>query len=120
MSPNFQPGDRLIDTPHQPLGQRVPEPLHERVEQLCDAAYAAGEARRPTKMQMVAALIFGGPTDPSELRDLLDRYARAKVVDAMVQTAIPDGSVIEFPVRKSGPRSPGRASATVHDSQRGT
>lgn len=91
-----------------PLGQRVPEPLHERVEQLCDLAYEAGEPRRPTKQQMVAALLFGAPTDAEELVELLHRYGRATVADALIGSEAPAGDVIELPTRKSGPRSPRR------------
>jgi hypothetical protein len=108
MPPNFDPNDRLLEANPTPLGQRVPEPLHERVEQLCDLAYEAGEPRRPTKQQMVGALLFGAPTDAEELVALLRRYGRATVADALLQVDTPAGSVIELPTRKSGPRSPRR------------
>lgn len=109
MSPDFNPQQRLIEVRHKSLGQQVPEPLHERVEQLCDLVYDAGEAQRPSKMQMVAALLFGSPTDADELIDLVRRYGRATVAEAIVEsTAAADSSVIKLPARKSGPRSPGR------------
>jgi hypothetical protein len=117
MPPNLDPRERLIDTPGQALGQRVPECLHERLDQLCDIAYAAGEPQRPTKMQMVGALIFGGPSDPDELVELLRRYGRATVGDAMVGTTIPAGAVIELPARKSGPRSSRRSTAVVRSAR---
>lgn len=105
MPRNFDPNSRLIEANPVPLGQRVPEPLHERVEQLCDLAYEAGEPRRPTKQQMVAALLFGAPTDADELVKLLRRYGRAKVADALPRSEAAPGDVIELPKRRSGPRS---------------
>ena len=113
MPPDLDPAERLIETPLEPLGQRVPAPLHERLDRLCDIAYEAGESRRPTKMQMVGALIFGGPSDPAELVELLRRYGRATVGESMIETTIPAGSVIELPPRRSGPRSSRRSSAVV-------
>jgi len=108
MPPNFDPSDRLVEANPMPLGQRVPEPLHERVEQLCDLAYKAGEPRRPTKQQMVAALLFGAPTNADELVELLHRYGRATVADALLRSETTAGDVIQLPKRKSGPRSPHR------------
>lgn len=117
MSPDFNPQQRLIEVRHKSLGQQVPEPLHERVEQLCDLVYEAGEAQRPSKMQMVAALLFGSPIEADELIDLLRRYGRATVADALVESTAPaDASVIELPARKSGPRSPSRPGAVRRDS----
>jgi hypothetical protein len=105
MSPDFRAADRLLDATPTPLGQRVPEPLHERVEQLCDLVYEAGEPRRPTKKEMVGALLFGSPTEAEELVDLLRRYGRAKVADALLHEESREGSVIELPKRRSGPSS---------------
>src|SRR5262245_13183444 len=118
MAPDFEPRQRLIEARLKGLGQDVPEPLHERIEQLCDLVYAAGEAQRPSKMQMVAAVLFGAPTDADELVALLRRYGRATVAEALVEsTASADSSVIRLPTRRSGPRSPGRKSAIQLDSE---
>lgn len=106
MNPPFRREERLIDADPRPLGQRVPEPLHERVEQLCERVYNAGAVRRPSKMEMIAALLYGSPTDPDELRQLLEGYGRATVADALVEEAGDDQKVIDLPRRKSGPRSP--------------
>jgi hypothetical protein len=105
MPTSFRPNDRLVEANPMPLGQRVPEPLHERVEQLCELAYDAGEPRRPTKQQMVGALLLAAPTDADELVELLRRYGRATVADALLEIETQPGSVIELPKRKSGPRS---------------
>lgn len=88
-----------------PLGQRVPEPLHQRIEELCDLVYEAGEPQRPTKQQMVAALLLGAPTKADELVELIRRYGRATVADALVVAEARVGTVVELPKRKSGPRS---------------
>src|SRR4051812_25033323 len=97
-----------MDVTFKPLGQRVPEPLHERIEQLCDLVYDAGESHRPSKMEMLAAVLLGAPTEPDQLVDLVRRYGRATVKDAMVQPSVGSGEVIELPTRKSGPRGPRR------------
>lgn len=95
-------GDRLIETLPKALGQRVPEPLHRRLIELCDLVYEAGQPQRPTKADMLAALILAAPEDPEELVALLQRYGRARVGDAFL--AGPEGDVIEFAARTSGPR----------------
>lgn len=106
MSMSFSLTDRLVEAAAKPLGQDVPEPIHERLKQLCDLVYEAGETRRPTKQEMVAAVIFGSPTTAQELTDLLRRYGKATVADAFVPSQAPTGSVISLPKRTSGPRSP--------------
>lgn len=108
MSPIYQLEDRLLEANPKPLGQRVPEPLHERVEQLCELVYEAGEPRRPSKMEMIAALLLAAPTDPEELVELVRRYGRARVRDTLVQAEATSADVINLPDRTSGPRSPQR------------
>lgn len=104
MSPNYDPDQRLTEADPKPLGQRIPNPLHERVDELCDAVYRAGNAR-PTKVRMLAALILAAPTDAETLDDLLRAFDGATVGDALVATDRAVGNVIQFPERKSGPRS---------------
>jgi hypothetical protein len=107
MSFNFNPSDRLVEANPKPLGQQVPEPLHERIKQLCDLAYEAGEPRLPTKQEMVAAILLAAPTGADEIRGLLRKYGEATVADALLPSRQPTGSVITLPKRTSGPRSPG-------------
>jgi hypothetical protein len=102
----FNATDRLIESQPKALGQRVPEPLHRRLIELCDAVYDAGEPHRPTKADMLAALILAAPDDPADLIDILRRYGRAQVGDA-VMTKADDGDVLEFAPRTSGPRRGG-------------
>lgn len=105
MSKKFKATDRLVDAQKEQLTGRIPEPLHERLEQLCDAAYEAGETRRPGKAEMLAAVILGAPTAQQDVADLLRNYGRATVADAFLPSQKPTGSVITLPQRSSGPRS---------------
>ncbi len=104
MSPIYDPNQRLTEADPKPLGQRIPNPLHERVDELCDVVYGAGHAR-PTKVRMLAALLLAASTDPAVLDELLRAYDRATVGDALVVSDRVEGTVIQFPERKSGPRS---------------
>jgi hypothetical protein len=106
MPPNYRPNDRLIDAdPISPLGARIPAPLHERIERLCEVAFQAGETRQPSKQEMAAAILLGSTTDGQELRELLRRYGEATVADALPWLADGEAEVIELPKRKPGPRS---------------
>jgi hypothetical protein len=104
VSPSYDPNQRLIEADPKALGQRIPNPLHERIEELCDVVYRAGNVR-PTKVRMLAALLLAAPTDAATLDDLLRSYDAATVADAPVAPDRAGGNVIQFPERKSGPRS---------------
>jgi hypothetical protein len=95
--------DRLIEAESKALGQRVPEPLQRRLIELCDAVYRAGEPHRPTKAELLAALILAAPEDPNELVELIRAYGRATVGDALVSRP-EEGAVIAFAPRTPGPR----------------
>lgn len=99
----FKATDRLIEASPKALGQRVPEPLHARLIQLCDAVYESGEPHRPTKADLLAALILAAPEDPGALIEMLRRYGRAQVAEASLG-APTDAAVVEFAPRNSGPR----------------
>lgn len=105
MTRAFKPDDRLVEVEKEALGQRVPAPLHDRIEKLCDLAYRAGEPRRPSKMEMIAALLLASPTDGAAVRDMLREYGEATVAQALPWSSVEPGAVIELPARKSGPRS---------------
>ncbi len=102
MSPKFDVGERLDEARERGVGVNMPVPLHERIDQLCELVYQAGLAR-PTKRKMLAALVLGSPTDANELDRLLRLYDQARVRDALA-TAAPEGTIVEFPRRASGPR----------------
>jgi hypothetical protein len=105
MSRSFNATDRLVDAHKEQLTGRVPEPLHERLEQLCDAAYDAGETRRPGKAEMLAAVILASPTAPQDVVDMFRNYGKATVVDAFLPSQQPTGAAVTLPTRTSGPRS---------------
>lgn len=105
----FSPDDRLVEATPKQLGQRIPEPLHRRLEELCDIVYDAGAARRPTKEDMVASLVLGAPEDSARLQEMLASYGRARVRDAFVDKAPTNSPVIELKPRKPGPRRGGAA-----------
>lgn len=104
MSPSYDRNQRLTEADPKPLGQRIPNPLHERIDELCDVVYQARHAR-PTKVRMLAAILLAAPTDPAILDELLRTYDGAIVGDALVEPERADGKVIQFPERKSGPRT---------------
>jgi hypothetical protein len=103
----FNPDDRLVEAAPKQLGQRIPEPLHRRLEELCDIVYDAGVPRRPTKAEIVAALVLGAPEDAARLQEMLATYGRARVQDAFVGETHGESSVIELKPRKPGPRRGG-------------
>jgi hypothetical protein len=106
MSPQFDIDERLDEAKERGVGVNMPVPLHERIEDLCDLVYQAGCAR-PTKRKMLAALVLGYSSEANELQRLLGDYDRARVADALV-AATPEGSVVSFPRRVSGPRPKSR------------
>lgn len=105
MSPRYKSQMRLHEADPKPLGQRVPKPLHERVEELCELLYAAGYSR-PTKAKMVAALLLGAPTDPAVLSQLLHDYDAASVGACPLDPSKAESKTITYPERNSGPRGP--------------
>ncbi len=84
------------------VGVDMSVPLHERLEELCELVHDGGYAW-PSKKKMLAALVLGSTTSAEELDKLLRAYDRGRVGDALV-TSKPEGSVVEFPHRRSGPR----------------
>lgn len=104
--------ERLREADPQPLGQRVPHPLHERVEALADRLYEGG-GDRPTKAKLVAAILLAAPTDPTELRRLVARYESALVKDALIGTEEIEGDAVVYPERRPGPRRAKRTRSRV-------
>jgi hypothetical protein len=102
MTHRFDPEVRLCEADPKTLGQRLPKPLHERIEELCELLYAAGKAR-PTKVKMLSALILGAPIDVDTLDQMLRTYDAAKVYDCPI-TKPSKGSEVVYPDRTSGPR----------------
>jgi len=99
----FDLNDRLDGAHARNLGAAIPEPLHMRIDELCELVYGARFAR-PSRKRLIAALLLAAPTDPVELQRLLTNYDAALVGDALV--AQPSGGgIVEFPRPKPGPRS---------------
>lgn len=106
MAPQYNRDQRLSEADPKALGQRVPLPLHERIDELCDLLYDAKHAR-PTKVKMLAALVLAAPVDTTKLNQMLRRYDAATVADALVAGRAGKGKRVAFPERKPGrPRSP--------------
>lgn len=105
MARKIPPDSRLVDVDKTPLGQRVPAPLHDRMEWLCDLAYEAGEPRRPSKMEMVAAVLLASPTDGKSAREILKKLGEATVADALPSSESKPGELVRLGTRKPGPRS---------------
>lgn len=100
---HFHPDARLVEQRERNLGVLVPIPLSERVEALAESLYREGHGRVSRK-EVVAALLYAAPEDPGELAELLARYRRARVRDALLGEPAAD-NVISFPQRRPGPRS---------------
>jgi|tagenome__1003787_1003787.scaffolds.fasta_scaffold20684483_2 hypothetical protein len=103
MSQKFDLNERLNEARERSVGVQMPVPLHERVDQLCDLLHDTGH-RRPSKREMLSALVLAAPTDADELEAMLRAYHGAYVRDALVAESA-TGDVVEFPRRRSGPRS---------------
>jgi hypothetical protein len=97
-----QPDERLSESSQSSVGVQMPDALHERIEQLSEAVRDAGH-RRPTKREMISALVLASPVDGDELAAVIQVFHRACVRDALV--ACDDTTdVIEFSRRRPGPR----------------
>ncbi len=106
---DYRAGDRLCETSEATLGQRVPEPLHTRVDQLRDLLHDAGHAR-PTKARLIGALLLAAEPDANKLMGALAAYDRASVGEALIGKR-GNGDVVTLPRRPPGPRPKRRAKA---------
>ena len=94
----LDPTERLDQASGPALGTRVHEVLHARVDDLADLVLEAG-FRRPTKRELLSALILGAAPDPEELNRLVVEFQGATVADARLGEP---GNVIEIKDRKVG------------------
>lgn len=99
----YELAKRLFEADPAALGQRVPRPLHERVEELCDLVYDAGN-ERPTKAKMISALLLAAPATVPELHKMLMRFEAATVRDAIVDRKRIKAKYVTYPERSPGPR----------------
>lgn len=100
---HFDLDARLAEQRERNLGVLVPVPLSERLETLTERLYREGHGRVPRK-ELVAALLHAAAEDPAELAELLRKYRRARVRDAIVGDP-PAENVVSFPRRAPGPRA---------------
>jgi hypothetical protein len=103
VSPQFNLSERLDESRERGVGVNMPDALHERIEQLCEAMRAAGH-RRPSKREMLSAIVLTSPVETDKLAAAVDEFHRVCVRDALVECSEP-GDVVEFPHRGPGPRS---------------
>jgi hypothetical protein len=92
-------------------GIRWPFPLEARLDQLIELADNSGE--NTNKTELVAAFVYGSPSDVAGLVAVLHSYRIATAGDALLSP--PAENVVEFTRRPPGPRrkkSMGLAEAT--------
>lgn len=102
---DYRGDERLQETRLAALGQRIPEPLHERVNQLCQLVYDGGH-ERPTKVKMIAALLLAAEPDARKLAEALAAYDRAYVRDVLLGEH-KEAEIISLPTRRPGPHPAG-------------
>jgi hypothetical protein len=83
-----------------------PAPVDERLKALLEAAVEAGEAHPLSRSELLAALVCTAPADGDALRQMLDRYRRAKVGDIAIRP--PGSDVADQDVIVLSERRPGR------------
>jgi hypothetical protein len=84
----------------------LPAAIHERLDWLVDAAVGAGEDRRLSRTEVVAALVATAPQDGDALRDSLHAYRTATVRDLLLEDHADVGeNVVALNARRPGPRS---------------
>lgn len=84
----------------------LPAAIHERLDWLVDAAVRAGEDRRLSRTEVVAALVATAPKDGEALRQSLQAYRTATVRELLVEAHAEVGdNVVALTARKPGPRA---------------
>lgn len=84
----------------------LPAAIHERLDWLVDAAVRAGEDRRLSRTEVVAALVATATPDGESLRSALHAYRTSTVRDLLVEEhADVAENVVALNARRPGPRS---------------
>lgn len=84
----------------------LPAAVHERLDWLVDAAVAAGEDRRLSRTEVIAALVATASSDGRSIRALLEEYRTATVRDLLLSgDARADDKVVSLAARRPGPRT---------------
>jgi hypothetical protein len=79
-----------------------PAPIDERVKALVKLAVKAGEPDSLTRSELIAALVLMAPADGDALLDMLRRYRKATVRDAIVAEDGKPAKLIVLSERKPG------------------
>lgn len=79
----FDPDQRLRHCDKWPTSFSWPAPMDSRLNALVDAAIDAGEADALSRAELISALVLSAPLDGEHLRELLGRYRKASVRDAL-------------------------------------
>lgn len=82
----------------------LPAAVHERLDWLVAAAIQAGEDRRLSRTEVVAALVATASNDGSVLRKALEVYRTASVADLLTPHADVGDNVVALSARRPGPR----------------
>ena len=84
----------------------LPAAIHERLDWLVASAVRAGEDRRLSRTEVVAALVATASYDGRVLREALETYRTASVEDLLVAPHADVGdNVVALSARRPGPRS---------------
>jgi hypothetical protein len=93
--------DALVtDCPDTQIGARWPWPVHQRLDGLFRMAKAAGA--RPSRAELIAAIVCAFPADPEALTQVLTTY-RTSIVRAVALDEPEQGNVVRI-----APHGPGR------------
>lgn len=96
----FNADDRLNGPGGAPLGYLIHEALHRRIADLADLAEEES-GRRPSKKEVLSALLLAAPEDGEELNSWIASYHKARVSDALIGNST-EAKVIDLPARRAG------------------
>ncbi|SRR6266508_5155728 len=85
----------------KPAAVAWPLPIHQRLDDLLELAHQAGD--RTTRKELAAAIVLAATEDPDALSQMLRRYRRATVRDALVAPGA-EANVVSIRHHKPGPR----------------
>lgn len=100
----FELSDLVRTAKDRQVNMRWPIPVDARLDALLDRATAAGE--RTNRRELVAALIATTDLDGDALGDLLRRFRKMRVREAVLDPPS-DSRVVRISDKKPGPRTSG-------------
>ena len=91
--------DRIGDSPSRSTSMNLPVAVQRRLDELADLA----DAVRPTRNELLAALVATAKLDEGELEDLVLRYRRMRVRDVLpAQDHLDGDGDVVVPLRRPG------------------